>query len=86
MSRDIYSLIRLERIRQVEKWGNEELLLEKSTSIENYNNIKYRVLGEEVGEVARAINDHEGDERIIEELVQVAAVCVAWASLLERKK
>lgn len=40
------------------------------------------VLVEEVGEVARAINDEEGAERLVQELVQVAAVCVARLELL----
>ncbi len=40
------------------------------------------VLMEEVGEVARAINDEEGAERLVQELVQVAAVCVARLELL----
>lgn len=40
------------------------------------------VLMEEVGEVARAINDAEGAKRLRDELVQVAAVCVARLELL----
>lgn len=36
------------------------------------------VLMEEVGEVARALNDGEGDERLEEELIDVAQVVVAW--------
>ena len=42
------------------------------------------VLMEEVGEVARAINDGEGAKRLKDELVQVAAVCVARLELLAR--
>ena len=42
------------------------------------------VLMEEVGEVARAINDGEGAKRLKDELVQVAAVCVARFELLAR--
>lgn len=42
------------------------------------------VLVEEVGEVARAINDAEGVARLRDELVQVAAVCVARLELLAR--
>ncbi|NBW23500.1 MAG: hypothetical protein EBR82_87720 [Caulobacteraceae bacterium] len=44
---------------------------------------KFAILVEEVGEVARAIND--GDpEHMREELVQVAAVAVAWVEALSR--
>lgn len=39
------------------------------------------ILVEEVGEVAKAIN--ERDQGIAAELVQCAAVCVAWLRLLE---
>ncbi len=42
------------------------------------------VLVEEVGEVARAINDAEGVARLRDELIQVAAVCVARLELLAR--
>lgn len=42
-----------------------------------------RVLGEEFGEVCRAIND--GDlENLREELIQVAAVAVAWVERIDR--
>lgn len=43
---------------------------------------KLVVLVEEVGEVARAICDGD-DANLREELVQVAAVCVAWLEALE---
>lgn len=35
------------------------------------------VLGEEVGEVCKALNEHD-PENLEEELIQVAAVCVKW--------
>lgn len=44
---------------------------------------KLAVLGEEFGEVARALCRDEGVERLQEELVQVAAVAVAWAESLD---
>lgn len=43
---------------------------------------KLVVLVEEVGEVARAVHDQEGPVRLLEELVQVAAVATAWAETL----
>lgn len=44
---------------------------------------KLAVLIEEVGEVGRAIYEKEERARLREELVQVAAVAVAWAETLE---
>lgn len=36
------------------------------------------LLMEEVGEVARAVNDSEGNDRIKEELLHVITVCIRW--------
>ena len=44
---------------------------------------RYAVLGEEVGEVANAILDGKGDAALREELVQVAAVAVAWTEAID---
>lgn len=41
------------------------------------NLMRYPILAEEVGEVARAMNDGN-DANLKEELVQVAALCCAW--------
>jgi NTP pyrophosphatase (non-canonical NTP hydrolase) len=57
-----------ERARQLDRWG------EQTKSACQW----LAVLGEEFGEVCLAINDVEGLDRIREELVQVAAVAVAW--------
>lgn len=43
------------------------------------------VLGEEFGEVCEAINDHLHRDRLREELVQCAAVCVKAIEHLERQ-
>jgi NTP pyrophosphatase (non-canonical NTP hydrolase) len=40
------------------------------------------VLVEEVGEVARAMCDRESAERVREELIQVAAMALAWADAI----
>ena len=40
------------------------------------------VLLEEVGEVARVLNDGEGADRLREEVTQVAAVAAAWIESL----
>lgn len=44
------------------------------------------ILVEEIGEVARAMLDREGDEQLYEELIQCAAVCAAWATAVARRK
>ena len=47
------------------------------------NDACFRVLGEEVGEVARALNEGSSVEHLREELVQVAAVCAAWIERID---
>lgn len=72
------TLIALERDRQLTLWGHGPMPL----------SLRLAVLAEEVGEVARAICDGEGDEHLLEELVQVGAVALRWAEdlLLEMKR
>jgi len=72
--------VALERERQNAKWGR----VAGEWFVPNSD--KLVVLVEEVGEVARAIHDGEPDEHLIEELVQCAAVCVAWVETLKRVK
>jgi|TARA_R110002110_G_scaffold110681_3_gene275806 NTP pyrophosphatase (non-canonical NTP hydrolase) len=64
-----------ERKRQDDKWGDQL-----------YNtNERWNVIGvEEVGEVAKSILDRDKDMHLYEEIVQVAAVYVAWAESLQR--
>lgn len=81
---DIYALIDAERDQQAIQWaaphrwgqGDCSSLLVEET-------VKTAVLSEECGEVARAVldADHEAMRR---ELVQVAAVAVAWLESLEK--
>ena len=47
---------------------------------------KWGVLMEEIGEVAKARNEREGDARVREELIQVAAVACAWAESLDHER
>lgn len=70
--------IAMERDRQIQLWGDGPLPMA----------IRLAVLTEEVGEVARAICDEEGDAHLLEELVQVGAVALRWAEdlLLEMKR
>ncbi len=86
MNPDIYRDITSERFKQIQKWGNEAEQLNKHDSYRSYCQNKLSVLIEEIGEVARAVNDQEGFERIREELIQVAAVTVAWIETIQTGK
>lgn len=44
-----------------------------------HDDVKFRILTEEVGEIAKALNDKQGNDCLYEELVQVATCAVAWA-------
>lgn len=68
-----YDDIRRERVRQDEMHGPRL----------DVNDIP-RVLGEEFGEVCKAINDREPIARVREELVQCAAVCVKAIESIDR--
>ena len=53
------------------------------------NDRRYRILGEEFGEVGRELNDAETGERppdrdkLVKELLQVAAMALSWVEALE---
>lgn len=83
MTNDIYAEIQNERQRQDEKWGEQ-----------NGHDFEWvSILTEEIGEVAQAANEANfisGKNRgnfthIREELVQVAAVAVAWIQAIDRR-
>lgn len=63
---EIYEEIAKERDRQTQMWGDQE------HSPETWA----RILGEEYGEVCRAINESDS-ENLKTELIQTAAVCIA---------
>ncbi len=69
----ILYLIDKERSNQINKWGLQDHL----------PHIWLAILMEEVGELARALNDCEGPDRIQEETIQVAAVA---ATMLQNLK
>lgn len=79
---DVYDLIDTERNRQQAKWGGSHSWGEGDCSSDGLDPvIKSVVMTEEVGEVARAVLD--GDvAQLRSELVQVAAVAVAWIESL----
>lgn len=75
-----------ERQRQEDKWGQQ-----------NHNDFEWcAILGEEFGEAAKHVADQriaDGDivgtteeEMLREELVQVAAVAVAWVEAIDRRR
>jgi NTP pyrophosphatase (non-canonical NTP hydrolase) len=64
-----------ERKSQDEKWGSQRDL---DPLLWN------AILGEEVGEVSKAIL--ENDEGLYDELIQVAAVAAAWAEAIRAKR
>lgn len=62
--------INLERERQDRLFGNEN---------RKHSDLKWLAIAtEELGEIAQGINDSKSDIAIEEEIIQVAAVCVAW--------
>lgn len=62
----VVSAVLVERFKQDAQWG-VNFLLNKDTFV--------RILGEEFGEVCKAV-DGEGPQRVFEECVQVAAVAI----------
>ena len=83
---DIYKRVQEERNRQLYKYEHGELAWICSSP---YNEatweMKLGLLGEEFGEVCRSINDNEGKERLIEELIQLAAVAVGFIESIENE-
>lgn len=78
----IYGLIDAERGRQADKWAKQHAWGVGDCSSPSLPVIvKAAVLSEECGEVARAVLDRDADA-LRAELVQVAAVAVAWLESL----
>lgn len=71
--------IRCERERQTELWGDQW----KPGSIDPFR--KVAIATEELLEIVRDVNDNEGKETVElhGELIQLAAVLVAWIESLE---
>lgn len=75
---EVYALIDAERVRQGQKWGgSHEWGTGDCSSPDVATIVKAAVLTEECGEVARAVLDMN-DDALRREVVEVAAVCVAW--------
>lgn len=70
--------VEAERARQRRKWSGPHLWGEGDCSSPRVSTtVKMAVLAEEVGEVSRAVLERDR-EQLRRELVQVAAVAVAW--------
>lgn len=79
---DIFAAIEAERDRQADKWADPHKWGRGDCSSSLVSPmVKTVVLTEEVGEVARAALDEDYDN-LRAELVQVAAVAVAWLELI----
>lgn len=67
--------VNAERDRQEAKWGQQ-----------NHGDHKWSdILVEEVGEVSKSLNEGDPEEHLVEELIQVAAVCVSWVEAIRRR-
>lgn len=79
---DINEAIDKERTRQQLKWGGgHDWGSGDCSSAHVAPTVKAAVLSEECGEVARAVLDRD-DDALRVELIQVAAVAVAWLESL----
>ena len=65
-----------ERERQDKKWGDQTFNTDDRWTV---------ILTEEVGEVAREVYE-KGSAGMFEEVIQCAAVCVAWAEAYLNRK
>lgn len=75
---EVFALVAAERLRQEQKWaGVHEWGAGSCASGSVDARTKLAVLAEEFGEVARALLERDADG-LRAELVQVAAVAVAW--------
>jgi len=82
---DVYALIDAERLRQAGKWGSAHIWGMGDCSSRNVPTLaKVAILTEECGEVSEAVLDGgpipsaTSARSLRDELVQVAAVAVAW--------
>lgn len=77
-----FAAIRRERSRQLEQWGGSHTWGEGDCSSPDLDpTLKAAILMEETGEVARAVIDRDA-ANLETELIQVAAVAVAWLESL----
>jgi len=70
------SLVAAEREAQDQKWQRRPGVWDRPAGV------KALVLGEEYGEVCNAVLERKPDTELLAELIQTAAVCVAWAEVI----
>lgn len=75
-----YSDLHRERIRAHAKWAAAG---ESTEQMPYTDPLWLPIVVEEIGEVSRALNEHEGRDRLREELVQVGAMVAAWIDAID---
>jgi NTP pyrophosphatase (non-canonical NTP hydrolase) len=76
LKKNIELLIDSERIAQDQKWREQ-----------NHNDLRWlAILMEEVGELSKEILEGKSSLKAANELVQVAAVTIAWLEAIERRR
>lgn len=73
----VVSKFLLERAAQDEKWGRNRKI--------DLKGVLPRILGEEFGEICRALNEND-NENLQEELVQLGALCMAVMEQILREE
>lgn len=88
---EVLAQVRVERFRQ-ESLRIAGKFKQTCADPKMSDNVKFVVLGEEFGEVARELAEtaidpkRENLDNLKKELIQVAAVCVAWCEAIEAKQ
>ena len=65
----IFEKIRAERQRQIDKWGDDR-------NLDPF--VWIAILSEELGEASQEVLKHNSQDKLEAEIVQIAAVAVAW--------
>jgi hypothetical protein len=85
---DIFAELRAERERAHAKHGETSV---ESAPVDDPTGRRFRILSEEVGEIAKEFNDAEHDHRSVDlakvrnELIQAATMAAAWADRIPLK-
>lgn len=74
LSKRVIDDLQAEVIRSVQLWGEKAMM-----NPDMPEEFRLPVLVEEVGEVAKAMNDNESAEAMYAELIQVGAMALSWA-------
>lgn len=72
--------LQAEVIRSVQLWG-EKAMMNPNMPEE----FRLPILVEEVGEVAKAMNENEPEENMYTELIQVGAMSLSWAFVIRMR-